>query len=211
MRVHNFKFVQYFNIRNVYEEIVLRKTKKSVFLMPATPLHYGAAYIIGKAGKKLVLPALVVGSMLPDLEPFVSILTGGYTAPRGFMHSLLGAITIDLFLTVLVTWRLYPKLASGIFKIEKEGVVEKCRFSAILIISSLIGTLSHVLIDSLNHEYNPLLYPFTDESFDAFVLFGDWVMAAIIVQLLLIGILAVIFIYEVRVGRKGFWKRILVG
>jgi membrane-bound metal-dependent hydrolase YbcI (DUF457 family) len=179
--------------------------------MPVTPLHYGVAYIIGKVGRGLVLPALVVGSMLPDLEPFVSILTGGYTAPRGFMHSLLGAITIDLLLTILVTWKLYPKLVTGIFKIEKEEAVEKCRFSGMLILSSLIGTLSHVLIDSLNHEYNPLLHPFTQDSFDSFVLFGDWVIAAIILQLVMLGILAVIFVYEVKMGRKGFWKRMLVG
>jgi membrane-bound metal-dependent hydrolase YbcI (DUF457 family) len=70
--------------------------------MPATPLHYGVAYITSKAGKGLVLPALVVGSMLPDLS-FCLNLDGGYTAPRGFMHSLLDAITIDLFLTILVT------------------------------------------------------------------------------------------------------------
>ena len=180
--------------------------------MPVTPLHYGAAYIINKVKIGLVLPALVVGSMLPDLEPFASIVTGGsLTPPRGLMHSLLGAITLDAFLTVLVTMLFYPLLASWIFKLEKNDVAEKCCFSGMLIFSALIGTLSHVLIDSLSHEYNPLLYPFNSESFDAFVLFGNWLLAGIIVQSVLLVALLIIFVYEVRKGTQGFWKRVLVG
>ena len=180
--------------------------------MPATPLHYGAAYIINKARIGLVLPALVVGSILADFEPFASIATGGsLTPPRGLMHSLLGAITLDAFLTVLVTMFFYPLLASWIFKLEKNDVAEKCRFSGMLIFSALIGTLSHVLIDSLSHEYNPLLYPFNSESFDAFVLFGNWLLAGIIVQSVLLVALLIIFVYEVRKGTQGFWKRVLVG
>jgi len=180
--------------------------------MPVTPLHYGVAYIINKVKIGLVLPALVVGSMLPDLEPFASIVTGGcLTPPRGLMHSLLGAITFDAFLTVLVTMFLYPLLASRIFKLEKKDVAEKCRFSGMLILSALVGTLFHVLIDSLSHEYNPLLYPFTTESFDAFVLFGNWLLAGIIIQSVLLVALLIIFVYEIRRGTQGFWKRVLVG
>ena len=180
--------------------------------MPVTPLHYGAAYIISKVKIGLVLPALVVGSMLPDLEPFASIATGGsLTPPRGLMHSLLGAITFDAFLTALVTMFLYPLLVSWIFKLEKKDVAEKCRFSCMLILSALIGTFFHVLIDSLSHEYNPLLYPFTSESFDAFVLFGNWLLAGIIVQSVLLVALLIIFVYEFRKGTQGFWKRVLAG
>jgi membrane-bound metal-dependent hydrolase YbcI (DUF457 family) len=150
--------------------------------------------------------------MLPDLEPFASIMTGGsLTPPRGLMHSLLGAITFDAFLTVLVTMFLYPSLASWIFKLEKKDVAEKCCFSGMLILSVLIGTLSHVLTDSLGHEYNPLLYPFITESFDAFVLFGKWLLAGVIVQSVLLVALSIIFVYEVRKGTQGFWKRVLVG
>jgi membrane-bound metal-dependent hydrolase YbcI (DUF457 family) len=180
--------------------------------MPVTPLHYGTAYIFSKVKIGLVLPALVVGSMLPDLEPLASIATGGrLIPPRGLMHSLLGAGTLDAFLTVLVTMLLYPLLVSWIFKLEKKDIVEKCHISVMLVLSALVGTLSHVLIDSLSHEYNPLLYPFNSESFDAFVLFDNWFLAAIVVQSVLLGVLLVIFVYEVRKGTQGFWKRLLVG
>jgi membrane-bound metal-dependent hydrolase YbcI (DUF457 family) len=179
--------------------------------MPATPLHYTVAYIINKVKIGLVLPALVVGSMIPDLEVFVAIVTGGLTPSRGLMHSLVGAVTVDVFLAVAVTIFLYPSLVSLIFKLEKKDAAEKCCFSGMLLLSAFVGTLSHVLIDATNHEYNPLLYPFNSESFDALVLLGNWVLAAIIVQFVLLMVLLVIFIYEVRKGTRGFWKRLLIG
>jgi len=180
--------------------------------MPVTPLHYCAAYVINKVRVGLVLPALIVGSVIPDLEPLVSIATrGGLVPPRELMHSLLGAVTIDTFLAVLVTMLLYPLLASWIFKLEKKDIAEKCRFSAMLVLSALVGSLSHVLIDSTSHEYNPLLYPFMSGSFDALVFMNNWFLASVIVHTVLLGLLLAIFIREIRKGVEGFWKRLLVG
>jgi membrane-bound metal-dependent hydrolase YbcI (DUF457 family) len=179
--------------------------------MPVTPLHYSVAYLIGKVKIGFVLPALVVGSMIPDLEVFAAIVSGGLIPPRGLMHSLVGAVTVDAFLAVLVTVFLYPLLVSWIFKLEKKDAAEKCRFSGMLLLSAFVGTLSHVLIDATNHEYNPLLFPFNSESFDALVLWGNWVLAAIIAQSVLLMVLLVIFVYEVRKGTRGFWKRLLIG
>jgi len=180
--------------------------------MPVTPLHYCAAYIINKARTGLVLPALVVGSVIPDVEPFVAIVTiGRLAAPRGLMHSLVGAVTLDTFLAMLVTIFLYPLLVSWIFKLEKKCVAEKCRFSRVLVLAALVGSLSHVLIDSTSHEYNPLLYPFTSESFDALVLMNNWLLASAIVHTVLLGLLLAIFVNEIRNRRQEFWKRLLIG
>lgn len=179
--------------------------------MPVTPLHYCAAYIINKVKVGLILPALIVGSFIPDIEPFVGYATyERLTPPRGFLHSLLGAVTLDLFLAVLVTTLLYPVIVSWIFKLEKNSVAEKCRFSGMLVLSALFGSLSHVLIDATSHEYNPLLYPFITESFDAFVLMKNRLLASIIVQITLFVLLLLIFVREFTKGNKGFWKRLLV-
>jgi membrane-bound metal-dependent hydrolase YbcI (DUF457 family) len=179
--------------------------------MPLTPLHYCAAYLINRAKVGLVLPALVVGSVIPDVEPFISIITGGrLVPPRELMHSLLGAVTIDTFLAVLVTTLLYPVLVSWIFKLEKKRVAEKCRFSGVLVFSAVVGALSHVLIDSTNHQYNPLLYPLMTESFDAFVFMNNWFLASVIVHTVLLGFLLAIFVYEIKKGMQGFWQRLLV-
>jgi len=179
--------------------------------MPATPLHYCAAYIINKAKVRFILPALIVGSFIPDIEPFVSLATGERLAPRGFLHSLLGAATLDTFLAVLVTSLLYPVIVSWIFKLQKNSVSEKCRFSSMLVLSALIGSLSHVLIDATSHEYNPLLYPFVTESFDALVLIkNDWLLASVIVQITLLVLLLLILVREFKRGSEGFWRRLLV-
>jgi hypothetical protein len=36
--------------------------------MPVTPLHYPAAWGLSKLDKRLSLPALIVGSFIPDIE-----------------------------------------------------------------------------------------------------------------------------------------------
>jgi membrane-bound metal-dependent hydrolase YbcI (DUF457 family) len=179
--------------------------------MPVTPLHYVAAYAINKVKLGLVFPALIVGSMMPDLEPFIGFLTGGrLLPPRGFLHSLLGTVTLDTFLTVIITTFVYPTLVVWIFRVERKLVAEKCRFSGMLVLSSLVGTLSHLLIDTTMHEYNPFFYPFTTQSFDTLVLFGHWLPASIFVHTLLFVFLLAIFVYELRKGSEGFWKRLLV-
>jgi len=179
--------------------------------MPVTVLHYCAAYVINKAKAGLVLPALVLGSVIPDVEPFLSIVTGGrLTPPRELMHSLVGAVTLDTFLAMLLTVFLYPVLVSWIFKLDKKTVKEKCRFSLMLVLSALIGSLSHVLIDSTSHEFNPLLYPFMNESFDALVLMNNWLLASAVVHIVLLLLLLAIFVNEIRKGTRGLWKRLLV-
>ena len=179
--------------------------------MPLTPLHYVAAYGINKVKLGLVFPALIVGSVIADLEPFLGGLTGGrLISTRGFMHSLLGTITLNTFLTVLIVVSLYPILAALIFRIDRKFVAEKCRFSPMLVLSAVIGALSHLLIDTTMHDYNPLFYPFTTQSFDALILFGNWLPASIFVHTLLFAFLLAIFIFELHKGLKGFWQRLLV-
>jgi membrane-bound metal-dependent hydrolase YbcI (DUF457 family) len=113
------------------------------------------------------------GSMIPDIEVSVVMVPVGLTPSRGLMHSLVGAVTVDAFLAILVTVFLYPLLVSWIFKLEKKDAVEKCLFSGMFVLSALIGTLSHVVIDAIHHEYNPLLYPFNSQSFEAFMFLND--------------------------------------
>jgi len=180
--------------------------------MPVTPLHYCAAYITNKAHGGLVLPALIVGSVIPDVESIVGFATNKILiSPRGLMHSLLGAAMLDTFLALVVTMFLYPLIVSWAFKLKKEGVAEKCRFSGMLVLSALIGSLSHVLIDSTMHEYNPLLYPFMNESFNALVLMNDWFSASILVHSVLFGLLLAIFFKEIRKGTERLWERLLIG
>ncbi len=179
--------------------------------MPPTPLHTVVAYLIKRLKSQLSLPALLVSTMVADLEiPFLYLATGGLQ-DRLFLHSLLGAATLGTFLSVFLTVFLYPSVVSFFFKLEKIEVREKCRFSGTLIILCLVGTLSHVIIDSLHHEFNPVLYPFVKESFDALVLTNDPKFAGAIISSVFLAILIFFVVDEIRKGTGDFWMRMLVG
>lgn len=179
--------------------------------MPFTLLHPVFAYLANKGIRRLSLPALIVGSMLPDLEiPVIYLLTGGLQN-RLLLHSLFGVATLGTFLSVLLTVLLYPPAVSLALKVDRKRVEEKCRFSIVLSVSCLLGGLSHVLIDTSHHEFNPLLYPFVNESFDSLVLLNNWELASFIVQFALLAVLLLILFWEVGKGTRGFWERLLIG
>jgi len=180
--------------------------------MPLTPLHYCIAYFANKRKRELSLPALIVSSMIPDVEtPFTYLMTGGLYR-RLVLHSLLGASTLGVLLSILLTIFLYPALVSPLFRLDRKMLEARCRFSSNkLVASCFVGCVTHVFLDSLHHEFNPLLYPFLNESFDAFVLLNNWIYATIIVQSTFVALFILILIREIRKGTEDFWKQMLVG
>ena len=169
------------------------------------------AYVLYKLGGKLSLPALVVGSMVPDLEiPFIILLLGTEVPHRLVLHSLLGAVTIGTALSIAITVLVYPRLTSAIFPIDKLKVKEKCRFSLGLAVSCLLGVLSHVVLDITNHAYNPIFWPFLppNETPSPIVpLLGGLGNASLLIHALMI----ILFIGLFANKRKNFWEQLLVG
>jgi membrane-bound metal-dependent hydrolase YbcI (DUF457 family) len=169
------------------------------------------AYIIYKLGGKLNLPGLVVGSMLPDLEiPLIFLFVGTQGPNRMALHSLLGATTVGTTLAAAITVWLYPTLTSKIFPISKLRVKEKCRFSISLAFSCFLGVLSHVLLDVVNHDYNPVFWPFlsiyeTPSPITPF--FGGDFVASLMLHALLTAVFVSLFLKH----RENFWERLLVG
>ena len=127
--------------------------------------------------------------MAPDLEiPFLYVATSGQY-PRLVLHSLLGAITLATMLSVILVVLAYPPVVSYLFKIDYKTVKDRCRFSWSMVAICFVGSLSHVLIDSLHHEYNPLFFPFTYSSYDAFVFMNDWALASVIIPIAFLSLL----------------------
>ena len=179
--------------------------------MPATPLHCSVAYLINRWKPQLSLPALLVSSMVPDLEiPVLFLVTGGFR-DRLVLHSLVGAATLGMFLSVLLTVFLYPHAVSFFFKLDRKRVEERCRFSNVLVASCVVGGVLHVIVDSMTHEFNPVLYPFVQDSFDVLRLTNDWASSSLIVGSVLFGLLIFFFVDGIRKGTRDFWMRMLVG
>jgi len=130
--------------------------------MPITPLHYPFAFVISKSGKRLSLPALVVGSVMPDIEvPFMWVFFS--TLPDHLvLHSLIGAATLGTLFTILVTRFLYTPMISTIFGVDRSDLNDICRITPWLVASSFIGVMSHLILDFPMHWYNPILWPWVN-------------------------------------------------
>lgn len=178
--------------------------------MPITPFHHPVAYILYKLGGKLILPALIVGSMLPDLEiPFMFLLVGTNGPTHLLLHSIIGSLTIGTALATAITVFIYPKVTGAIFPVDKPKVKEKCRFSLSLVFSCAIGCLSHALLDVTNHPYNPIFWPFLSsaETPSPIVpLLGGEEIASLIIHALM----AFLFIGLFYRKREDFWEHVLV-
>ncbi|MFW9967115.1 MAG: DUF4184 family protein, partial [Candidatus Thorarchaeota archaeon] len=86
--------------------------------MPFTPLHYPAGYILSKTDKRLSLPGLLVGSVIPDIEvPLMWIFFPGVWDHLLF-HSLLGVFTVCTLLAVVITRFFYPPVISLVFGVD---------------------------------------------------------------------------------------------
>ena len=179
--------------------------------MPVTPFHYPVAYLIKKFGGNLSLPALIVGSMVPDLEiPFIVLFLGTEVPHRLVLHSLLGAATFGTILSVAITVLVYPWLTNVMFRINKRKVKDKCRFTLWLVFSCVLGCISHVLLDVVNHAYNPVFWPFLalNETPSPIVpVLGGELTASLVVHALM----ATLFIGLFANKRRNFWEQLLVG
>jgi membrane-bound metal-dependent hydrolase YbcI (DUF457 family) len=178
--------------------------------LPITPFHHPVAYIIYRLGGKLSLPAVIVGSMLPDLEiPFMVLLFGTSVPTHLLLHSIIGSLTVGTAIAVAITVFIYPKVTGAIFPIDTLKVKEKCRFSRRLVFSCAIGCLSHVLLDVVNHAYNPVFWPFLSsaETPSPIVpLLGGVQTASLLVHALMV----VLFVGLFARKRENFWEHVLV-
>jgi membrane-bound metal-dependent hydrolase YbcI (DUF457 family) len=134
-----------------------------------------------------------MGAIVPDLEiPFYFVLTGNGTLSRGFMHSLLGAVTIDLVVGSLLAVTVVPWFILKLRGREYWG--KFLRFYAtprtasrdVVMASVALGALSHAVLDLFTHAYNPILWPFPVGT-EGLLLLGDLVLSLLLVHAVLVG------------------------
>ena len=80
--------------------------------MPAIFLHSTFAYLINRWNPQFSLPALLVGTLLPDVEvPILYFLTDG-AIDRLVFHSIIGAVTVGTFVSVGIVLIISPHFVS---------------------------------------------------------------------------------------------------
>ena len=129
--------------------------------MPFTPYHLGPALLLGVVCFPFFdIIALLIASVILDIEPLIILALGTGAPLHGIMHTYLIATPVAMLVSGII-WLLRGPLYQllSLFGIEQEA--SKMR----IMISSLIGTNSHVLLDSFIYpEMNPF-YPIMGNPF----------------------------------------------
>jgi hypothetical protein len=130
--------------------------------MPFTPAHIAAALPLRNS--RLVWSALIIGTIAPDFEYFLRL------APDdGYGHTFAGSFLLTLPLAILTLWLFHAIVKKPLIKLLPDGIqrrLKNCegefcfeglaRF-ALIVMSILLGMLTHLLWDSFTHP-NTWLY-----------------------------------------------------
>jgi hypothetical protein len=121
--------------------------------MTLTPLHIAFVWVLKPRFKKLHFAALTVGAVIPDIEPLIawvfrwSVFCGwdfpcSLVPDRLVLHSIMGAITIDVVLTIIFV-KMIGKL--GLQRLGTYGFTN-VKTNAAFLVSAAIGSPSHVFV-----------------------------------------------------------------
>jgi len=138
--------------------------------MPLTPFHAAIPWIpFVRWPRAFSFWALTIGAMVNDLE---AVTIGAFTSDvyraRGLMHSVLGVLTLNAFITVLATLYLVPPAMrwfdrgwreSHIFRFAGQDLHKDPRDLPTVYASAALGGLTHILYDIPLHNYNPVWWP----------------------------------------------------
>jgi hypothetical protein len=122
--------------------------------MTLTPLHIAFVWVLKPRFRKLHFAALTVGAVIPDIEPLIAAWMFGWSMFCGWdfpcslvpdrlvLHSIIGAITIDIVLTIT-----FVKMI-GKLSLQRLGICgfTNVKTNAAFLISAAIGSLSHVFV-----------------------------------------------------------------
>lgn len=184
--------------------------------MTLTPLHVAFVWVLKPRFRKLHFAALTVGAVIPDVELLVAWMFGwsvfcGWDFPcslapdRLVLHSIVGAITIDIALTII-----FVKMI-GKLDVERLGICgfANVKTNAAFFASAAIGSLSHVFVDWLHHPANPLFWPFlVDGSYyvDGLLLsFMEVLPASIFVAIIAGSIMVAVIARALNKSGYSFW------
>ncbi|WMW21644.1 DUF4184 family protein [Methanolobus mangrovi] len=124
--------------------------------MPFTPFHLGPAFLLGEIFEKRAnLFSLLLGSIIVDVRATYCLFTGCRPLHGPFHTFLSAAVVAFLLAWLLFSQRLWLQKLTYKFEIEQT-------YSFLsMIIGSLIGTWSHVLLDSFLYTDIRPLWPLT--------------------------------------------------
>jgi membrane-bound metal-dependent hydrolase YbcI (DUF457 family) len=129
--------------------------------MPLTPFHLGPALVLALVLLSLVdLPALLLGSISPDIEPAAVWFLDLPFPLHGLLHSFVGGTLLSLVLAALIfPIRKYLETPMRFLKLY-----QNYSFSRMLG-GALIGIYSHILFDASMHGDMKPFWPLDQNPF----------------------------------------------
>ncbi len=125
--------------------------------MPFTPFHMGPGIAV-KAVLQSSFSLMVFGwtQILMDIQPLIVMITGlGHL--HGFTHTYVGAIMIAV--ASAATGKFLGEFGLKLLQIKENGQISIPWW--VCITSALIGSYSHVLLDSIMHSDVEPYFPFS--------------------------------------------------
>ncbi|CAG1011893.1 hypothetical protein BURK2_04387 [Burkholderiales bacterium] len=116
--------------------------------MPFTPFHFGpGALIHALAPRRVSFLGFAAANVLIDVEPLYFMLAGEAHVHR-FFHTYLGAL-----LVALATWGLFlsARALAGTLRLPN-GLGWQFLSSGAVLLGALLGTASHIVLDSVMHS-----------------------------------------------------------
>ncbi|SFM70283.1 hypothetical protein [Methanolobus profundi] len=111
--------------------------------MPFTPFHFGPAFLLGEIfERKVNLFSILLGSVIIDVRATYCLFTGCRPL-HGPLHNFLTATLIAL----LISWILFSQ-RNWLTRVTDKLRIEQTYSFISIIAGSIIGTWSHVFLDS---------------------------------------------------------------
>ncbi len=116
--------------------------------MPFTPLHFGpGALLHALAPRRVSFLAFAGANVLIDFEPLYFLLAGEAHVHR-FFHTYLGAL-----LAALATWGLFLSARALVDRLRLPNWLGwQSLSSGAVLLGALLGTVSHIVLDSVMHS-----------------------------------------------------------
>ncbi|MDD5057678.1 MAG: DUF4184 family protein [Sideroxydans sp.] len=126
--------------------------------MPFTPFHFGPGVAIHSvAPKRVSFLAFCVANVLIDVEPLYYMLTDSMPLHR-FFHTAIGATLVAIATVLLFAAYRWFTESTWMPDIFERRTPE---FSAV-VAGAVLGTYSHILLDSMMHSDAHPFAPFSD-------------------------------------------------
>lgn len=162
--------------------------------MPFTLFHMGPGLVI-KGLTQGAFSLMVFGwaQIIMDIQPLVVMLTGEGQL-HGFSHTYVGASLLGAF--AALTGKYLGEIGLFVLGLNRDWQV-KIRWP-VAVASALIGSYSHVLLDSLMHWDMAPLFPFYDANGLVGILSADAIYQLCVYS----GLLGALLFFAVRALRK---------